>query len=624
MPALEDVGTSDFSNKDEDDGEVADLNNLDIAIQVSLVSTTRIHKDHPLDQLDRGLHEELLQFKLQEVLTLVHLPNGKRAIGTKWVFKNKTDKMGIVIRNKARLVAQGHTQEEEIDYDEVFALVARIEEIRLFLAYVSFKDFVVYQMDVKSAFLYGKIKEEGYVCQPPGFKDPDFPGRVYKVETALYGLHQAPRAWYETLSTYLLNNGFQRGKSTRPCSSKGTKVKQKNDIIFISQDKYVVEILKKFRFTEVKNASASMETKKLLKTALSRLDLCSKMKMEKKYQVNPKVSHLHAVKRIFRTIKGEAQIHARIDGKKIIITESSVRRDLRFVDEEGVDCLPNSTIFENLELMSGSTEHLVDKAVYKELNDILVRTATTASSLEAEQDSGGGPRCQEAMRDTIAQTRFENVSKLFNDSLLARARVDSTKDEQSLGEDASKQRRKITDIDADEDITLVNDQDDAEMFDVNDLHGEGVFVEKEGDDKEVNDKVQKVIKEVVEATNTAKLIVNVAHVSAAEKQEELTIEEKATLFKELLEKRKEHFAAEEKRNKPPTQGKHIVDFRTELVKGSSKRAREELTQESAKKQKVDDDKETTELKELMEIILDKEEVAIDAIPLAVKSLKIVD
>ncbi|GJS44865.1 copia protein [Tanacetum coccineum] len=113
----------------------------------------------------------------------------KRAIGTKWVYKNKKVERGIMIKNKARLVAQGYTQEEGIDYDEVFAPVARIEAIRLFLAYASFKDFVVYQMDVKSAFLYGKIEEEVYVCQPLGFEDPDFPDRVYKVEKALYGLH---------------------------------------------------------------------------------------------------------------------------------------------------------------------------------------------------------------------------------------------------------------------------------------------------------------------------------------------------------------------------------------------------------------------------------------------------
>ncbi|GKF43805.1 putative ribonuclease H-like domain-containing protein [Tanacetum coccineum] len=126
-----------------------------------------------------AMEDELLQFKLQQVWTLVDLPHGKRAISTKWVYRNKKDERGIVIRNKAMLVTQGHTQEEGIDYDK---------------------------MDVKSDFLYGKIEKEVYLCQPLGFEDPDFPDRVYKVEKALYGLHQAPRAWYETLSTYLLEN----------------------------------------------------------------------------------------------------------------------------------------------------------------------------------------------------------------------------------------------------------------------------------------------------------------------------------------------------------------------------------------------------------------------------------
>nr|GEW04717.1 putative ribonuclease H-like domain-containing protein [Tanacetum cinerariifolium] len=138
---------------------------------------------------------------------------GVRPIGIKWILKNKKDERGIVIRNKARLVAQGHTQEEGIDYDEVFAPVTRIEAIRLFLAYASFMGFTVYQMDVKSAFLYDTIDEEVYVMQPPGFQDPEYLAKVYKVEKAMYGLHQAPRAWYGTLSKYLLKNGFQRGTS---------------------------------------------------------------------------------------------------------------------------------------------------------------------------------------------------------------------------------------------------------------------------------------------------------------------------------------------------------------------------------------------------------------------------
>nr|GEV54045.1 hypothetical protein [Tanacetum cinerariifolium] len=139
--------------------------------------------------------------------------NSQRSkFGTKWVYRNKKDERGLVVKNKARLVTQGHTQEEGIDYEEVFAPVARIEAIRLFLAYASFMGFMVYQMDVKSVFLYGTIKEEVYVCQPSGFEDPDHPDKVYKVVKALYGLYQAPRAWYETLANYLLENGFHRGK----------------------------------------------------------------------------------------------------------------------------------------------------------------------------------------------------------------------------------------------------------------------------------------------------------------------------------------------------------------------------------------------------------------------------
>ncbi|GJT35422.1 putative ribonuclease H-like domain-containing protein [Tanacetum coccineum] len=362
MPALEDYSIFDFSRNDEDDGAEADMNNLDTTIQVSPIPTIRIHKDHPLDQVigdlqsatqtrrmskkleEHGfieaMQEELLQFKLQEVWTLVDLPNGKRAIGSKWVFRNKKDERGIMIRNKARLVAQGYTQEEGIDYDEVFAPVVRIEAIRLFLAYASFKDFVVYQMDVKSVFLYGKIEEEVYVCQPPGFEDPDFPDRVYKVEKALYGLHQAPRAWYETLSTYLLDNGFQRGKIDKTLFIKrhkgeltfflGLQVQQKKDGIFISQDKYVVEILKKFWFIEVKTTSTPIETQKhllkdddgeevdvhiyrsmigsLMYLTSSRPDIMFAVCACARYQVNPKVSHLHVVKRIFRYLKGQPKL----------------------------------------------------------------------------------------------------------------------------------------------------------------------------------------------------------------------------------------------------------------------------------------------------------------------------
>nr|GEV19491.1 copia protein [Tanacetum cinerariifolium] len=190
MPILEDL-----SHDEDDVGPEADINNLESIISVSPIPTTRIHKGYPTSQIIGDLFSTTQTRSMAKaVRDQVDLPYRKRAIGTKWVYINKKDERGIVIRNKARLVAQGHTQEEDIDYEEVFAPVARIEAIRLFLAYASFIGFLVYQMDVKSVFLYGTIEEEVYVCQPPGFEDPENPDKVYKVVKALYGLYQAPRA----------------------------------------------------------------------------------------------------------------------------------------------------------------------------------------------------------------------------------------------------------------------------------------------------------------------------------------------------------------------------------------------------------------------------------------------
>ncbi|GJT95649.1 putative ribonuclease H-like domain-containing protein [Tanacetum coccineum] len=236
MPNLEEIV---YSDDDEEVGAEADMNNLATTVPVSPIPTTRVHKDHPLEQIIGDIHSAPQTRRMtknvtehvepKKVWTLVDLPYSKRAIGTKWVYRNKKDERGIMVRNKARLVAQGYIQEEGIDYDEVFALVARIEAITLFLAYASFMNFIVYQMDVKSAFLFGIIKEEVYVCQPPGFEDPEFPNKVYKVENALYGLHQAPRAWYETLSTYLLENRFRRGTIDKTLFIK----RDKDDILLV-------------------------------------------------------------------------------------------------------------------------------------------------------------------------------------------------------------------------------------------------------------------------------------------------------------------------------------------------------------------------------------------------------
>nr|GEX08043.1 retrovirus-related Pol polyprotein from transposon TNT 1-94 [Tanacetum cinerariifolium] len=227
---------------------------------VGTPASTNAFKEHPFERFS----------PFKTAFSLPHVPIVTPINDTIiLVFRNKKDERGIVVKNKAKLVAQGHTQEDGINYDEVFTPVARIEAIRLFLAYASFKDFIVYQMDVKSAFLYEKIKEEVYVCQPLGFKDLDFLDKVYKVDKALYRLHQAPRAWYETLLIYLMDNGFHRGQI-----DKTMFIKRHKDNILLVQV-YVDDI--NFGLT-----------KKELNT--------------------PKISYLYAVKRIFRYLKGQPKL----------------------------------------------------------------------------------------------------------------------------------------------------------------------------------------------------------------------------------------------------------------------------------------------------------------------------
>ncbi|GJX56277.1 putative ribonuclease H-like domain-containing protein [Tanacetum coccineum] len=323
---------------DEDVGGQADLNNLETTMNVSSIPTIRINKDHPIELIIGDLHsapltrrmsqqnleehclkviqaledpswieamqEENLQFDLQKVWTLVDLPNGKRAIGTKWAFRNKKDERGIVVRN----------------YDEMY---------------------------VKSAFLYGIIEEEVYVCQPPGFEDPQFPDKVYKVEKALYSLHQAPRAWYETLSTYLLENGFRRGTIDKTLFIKKDKSDimlvqvYVDDIIFGSTKKtlcleFEQMIHKRFQMSSIweltfflDNKHSYEPNKALVKDEeadnmdvhLYRLMIGSLMYLTAsrpnitfvvcacaRFQVTPKTSHLHVVKRIFRYLKGQLKL----------------------------------------------------------------------------------------------------------------------------------------------------------------------------------------------------------------------------------------------------------------------------------------------------------------------------
>ncbi|GJR76125.1 putative ribonuclease H-like domain-containing protein [Tanacetum coccineum] len=457
-------------------GEIEiDMSNITTTYLVPSTPNTRIHKDHSLnhvigdvqsgvltrrmtkttneqgfisavyegkthEDLHTSMQDELLQFKLQKVWTLVDLPYGKRAIGTKWVYKNKKDER-----------------------------VARIEAIRLFLAYASFKDFVVYQMDVKSAFMYGNIEEEVYVCQPLGFEDLEFPDRVYKVERALYDLHQAVRAWYETLSTYLLDNGFQRVQIDKTLFIKrvkgdillvqmssmgeltfflGLQVTQKDDGIFISQDKYVDEILKKFGFSTVKTTSTPMENSKpllkdeeakdvdvhlyrsmigsLMYLIASRPDIMfadspfdleaytdsdyasasldrksttgaeyAQMMLETAADDAIQVStvgltyywHFWQTATASTLDNGEMEITATIDGKVKIVTEASIRRHLKLEDSDGISNLPTTEIFEQLALMGSSIRQ--ETEVPRPISPPYTNVADKAASTYVDARYGG-------------------------------------------------------------------------------------------------------------------------------------------------------------------------------------------------------------------------------------------
>ncbi|GKA09552.1 retrovirus-related pol polyprotein from transposon TNT 1-94 [Tanacetum coccineum] len=239
-------------------------------------------------------------------------------IGLKWLWKNKKDKDSTVIRNKARLVAKGYCQVKGINFEESFAPVARLEAVWIFIAYVAHKSFPIYQMDIKTAFLKGPLKEEVYVSEPNGFIDPNQPERVYRLTKALYGLKQAPRAWYDELSKFLVSKYFTKGTidptlfmirygddillvkiyvddiifgSTNPKLSKkfktimgsrfemsmmgelkfflGLQIHQSRRGIFINQAKYALDILKKHGMDNCDNTGTPMTTKTKLDADLS-------------------------------------------------------------------------------------------------------------------------------------------------------------------------------------------------------------------------------------------------------------------------------------------------------------------------------------------------------------------
>nr|GEU49027.1 Gag-Pol polyprotein [Tanacetum cinerariifolium] len=669
MPTLEATGIFDGAFDDRDLGAEADTNNVDSSTVVSPIPTTRMHKDHPKEHI---IGDPNLNTQTRRMINFSKETAMKRAIGLKRLFRNKLDERGIVIRNKARLVAQGHTQEEGIDYDEVFALVARIEAIRLFLAYALFKAFIVYQMNVKSVFLYGKIEEEVYVCQPPRFE--------------------------------ILTSQIKRTKLKRHCivciklQELGLQVKQKQDDIFISQDKYVAEILKKFGFSEVKTASTLMETSKPL------------LKDEGGQEATAKVNKDN----------NQEQIQALVDKTKVIITEDNIRSDFRLDDAEGTTCLLNKEIFEGM-------------ASHKEMRKH--RKATETSYDESED------------KDYVPTPSSDPLSSGEDSSILNK-----------LMEDASKHGRMIEEIDQNADIELKDETqgrtNDDEMFRVDDPAGEEVVTTTGIKDsaapttdvikdeitiaqalaalKSVKPKVVVQEQEMITTIPAAATIVTTAvatprakgivfheqkqsqiptvssskdkgiakmiepedNIQAmmdadillaerlqAREKEEFSKVQKARLLVELIEKRKKHFAAlrsQEKRNKTPTKTKmksqmstylrHMGGYKQSYLNGksfdkikelfdremrkvndfvamdseaqkssaieaqesSTKRTTKQLESDISKKQKVDKNVEpfvddSKELRKCIEIVADDEdEVLIEATPISSRSPTIID
>nr|GEX11452.1 hypothetical protein [Tanacetum cinerariifolium] len=420
----------DFFGADNDmrglDGVKLDISNIPTTYHVPTTPNIRINKYHFLDNVIGNIQSRV-QTKGMTVTTdeqgfIIYEEKTHEDLHTCLFASFLSQKEPKKITNALKDPAWWCTQEEGIDYDEVLAPVAKIEAIRLFLAYASSMGFLVYQMNVKSAFLYERIKEEVYVCQPLGFEDPDYPNKVYKLEKALYGLHQAPRAWYETLAKCLLDNGFSKGELT---FFLGLQLKQKLDGIFISQDKFVDEILRKFKYEDVKTASTPIDKEKdLLKDSdgddvdvyLYRYALNENPTI----YVSPINQFWHATS--VKTLdNGEIELNAIVDGQLKTITKASVRRHLKLAYADGINTLPTIEIFEQLALMGKTRTRIgrmdiripqsnvllsvADVAISKEMHNGLGRATTTASSLGAEQGNG----------DSHVQARPKRLSNLPNE-----------------------------------------------------------------------------------------------------------------------------------------------------------------------------------------------------------------
>ncbi|GKB42858.1 putative ribonuclease H-like domain-containing protein, partial [Tanacetum coccineum] len=478
IPALEDIydNPSDgiFTNASYDDeGVVADFTNLKTIVNVSSIPTSRIHSIHLSTQI-LGYPKSAVQTRSK-----VNKSSGDHAFE---ISKALEDESWVDAMQEEILqfkILKGYRQEEGIDYDEVFTHVARIEAIRIFLAFASYMGFIVYQMDVKNAFLFGIIDEEVYVSQPPGFVDPKFPKKVYKVVKALYGLHQAPRAWYATLSTFLLKSGYKRGTIDKTLFIK----KDKNDIMLVQvtpKTSYLNAVKRIFRYLKGKpklglwyprvssfdleaysdsdyaganldrksttgeaeyrslaaNCYGDAYKKKLIQVLKIHTDDNVADLLTKAFDVSS--SKLELLQEKFgaamaklcascyryyycsQTVNDEKQIHATIDSKAVVVTEASIRSSLLLNDVDGTACLTNEAIFQNLALMGyeGELNKLTfQKALFSPQWKYLIHTILHCLSLKSISWNEFSTNIASAVICLATNQKF-NFSKLIFDGML--------------------------------------------------------------------------------------------------------------------------------------------------------------------------------------------------------------
>nr|GEV28370.1 putative reverse transcriptase, RNA-dependent DNA polymerase [Tanacetum cinerariifolium] len=646
------------------------------------------------------------------------------------IFKSKEYERGIVVRNKARLVAQGYTQEEGIDYDEVFTPVARIEAIELFFAYASFIGFIVYQMDVKSVFLYAIIEEEVYMCQPPGFEDPYFPYKVYKVEKALYDLHQAPRAWYEILSTYLLENGFRR------CTIDKT--------LFIKKDReYVAAATCCGQVLWVQNQMLDYGLN-LMNTKIY-IDNESIICIVKNPVVHSKTKHIeirhHFIidsyeKKLIQVIKIHTDhnvadlLTKAFDMAFMMTLEFILVVEQRLVLNGCLDWIAIAVKYEIQVSVVGLTYYWLSKAVWmnlkKKKSKRKPRKETEVPQIEPQNEESISkpsndplPSGKDRMKLTELMNFCTNLPKQVLD--LEKAKTAQAKKIADLKKRVKKLERKkksrtlgfkrlykgrIAEIDADEDLSLINEtaqdqgrMNEEDLFRVHDLDGDEVIMdvtaceniehdatvakkEVSTDDDQVVTTAEDV-KVVVAATtpqiskDELTLAQTLMEIKAAKpktkeviiqelsefrttsqlsefrttsslqpsqlpqaKDKEVTRQLEAQMKAEMEEEERVAREKDEAKidvieewddvqatidvDKQDSGGK-VKENSNELTEGSSKRARDEIEQESAKRQMLEKEDDTTELKRCLEIVPeDDDEVTIKETPQSSKSPTIVD